>query len=104
MLQGECIYDEQRFASIHLSTETRKLMARQPRGTTLLWLNRLLLEEAYRDEIAPPSKWVDLCRLSVPSVVGALVFVLLCMLLRVEEATYLFGTVLKRLRRASARR
>ncbi|HOQ29027.1 MAG TPA: hypothetical protein PLH36_09830, partial [Armatimonadota bacterium] len=72
-------------------------------GTTLLWLNRLLLEEAYRDEIAPPSKWVDLCRLSVPSAVGAFVFVLLCMLLRVEEATYLFGTVVKRLRRRPAR-
>jgi len=103
VLQGECIYDEELFAGIHLSSETRKLMARQPRGTTLLWLNRLLLEEAYRDEIAPPSKWVDLCRLSVPSAVGAFVFVLLCMLLRVEEATYLFGTVVKRLRRRPAR-
>lgn len=99
ILQGECLYDEQRFAGMHISGETRKLMARRPKGTTLLWLNRLLLEEAYRDEIAPPSKWVDLFRLSVPSALGAFVFVLLCMVLRVEEATYLFGAVLKRLRR-----
>lgn len=99
IIQGECLYSEERFAAVPLSGETRKLVTREPRGTVGVWLNRMLLEEAYRDEIAPPQKWVDLIRLSVPSAVGALVFALLCLALRVEEATYLFGFILKRLRR-----
>ncbi len=99
LLQGECLYDRERFAAIPISRETAKLVERRPEGTIGLWLNRLLLEEAYRDEIAPPSKAVDFVRLSVPSAAGLLVFVILCLALRVDEAAILFGAVTKRLRR-----
>jgi len=46
------LYDEQRFAQITLTEETRKLAEQNPEGGALIHLNRSLLEEAYPLEIA----------------------------------------------------
>jgi len=52
LLQGDGFYDEQRFAQITLTEETRKLAEQSPQDEALIRLNRLLLEEAYPLEIA----------------------------------------------------
>ena len=53
LLQGPSIFEEKRFSGVNLSNEVRK-MAHQDNldGEDLIILNRLLLEEAYADEIA----------------------------------------------------
>jgi phage tail-like protein len=51
-LQGGSLYDEQRFAGVELTEETRKLIKKEPKDKALVYLNRLLLEEAYPNEIA----------------------------------------------------
>ena len=101
ILHGPSIYDERLFQGINLTDETRRLVRSNPTGRAGVWLNRLLLEEAYLEELEAPGKKADLIRLAVPSALGTIIFVLACMLLRVEEATYLFAPVLRRvLRRA----
>ena len=45
------LYDEERFAEVHLSERTRKLLAANPQSQRLVCLNRRLLEEAYPQEI-----------------------------------------------------
>jgi UDP-N-acetylmuramyl pentapeptide phosphotransferase/UDP-N-acetylglucosamine-1-phosphate transferase len=57
VLREASIYDEQRFKSVKLSEETRKLLAQNPQGENLVRLNRSLLEEAYPDEIAKNQKY-----------------------------------------------
>ena len=52
LIQGESLYDEQLFAHVTLTEETRKLIAQNPSGAALIQLNRILLEEAYPQEIA----------------------------------------------------
>jgi len=52
ILHGENLYDAQRFAHVVLSQKTRELAGQHPRKGALIRLNRLLLEEAYPDEIA----------------------------------------------------
>lgn len=52
LIQGESLYDEQCFAHVTLTEETRKLIAQNPSGAALIRLNRILLEEAYPQEIA----------------------------------------------------
>lgn len=57
VLSGESIYEEARFTGIELSEETRNLAREDPqREGERRRLNRLLLQEAYSDEIAPPSE------------------------------------------------
>lgn len=51
VIQGELIYDAQRFAKVKLLAETRKLLEQKPQGPALARLNRMLLEEAYPQEI-----------------------------------------------------
>ncbi|MCJ7444249.1 MAG: hypothetical protein MUO26_06935 [Methanotrichaceae archaeon] len=46
------LYDEKRFMHIELSNLTRELIGQNPQGDKLRILNRLLLEEAYPNEIA----------------------------------------------------
>jgi multidrug transporter EmrE-like cation transporter len=53
MAQGS-IFQPQRFASVRLSRETRKLLARPPEGNQVVHLNRLLLEDAYPGALATP--------------------------------------------------
>jgi MscS family membrane protein len=49
---GRGLYEEQRFARVDLSTETRELIERAPEGADLQRLNRLLLQDAYPSELS----------------------------------------------------
>lgn len=51
VLKGPSIFDEQRFAQIFLSEQTKRLIAQNPEGDERVHLNRLLLEQAYPKEI-----------------------------------------------------
>jgi len=51
IIQSGPIYDTNRFARVRLSKETAKLLAQNPQGQELVWLNRMLLLEAYPREI-----------------------------------------------------
>ncbi|MEH1770904.1 MAG: hypothetical protein V7K76_25320 [Nostoc sp.] len=51
LLLGESLYDEQRFASITLSAETKRLVQQNLYGKELICCNRLLLEEAFPSQI-----------------------------------------------------
>ncbi|MFO0752453.1 MAG: LPS assembly lipoprotein LptE [Thermodesulfovibrionales bacterium] len=53
VLQGASLYERDRFASVALTGETRDLAAREPKSSDRVLLNRLLLQEAYPDKIAP---------------------------------------------------
>lgn len=55
LLQDGDLYDEERFREVTLSEETRRLIEENPRGWGLIRLNRLLLEQAYPDEIVANS-------------------------------------------------
>jgi len=52
IIQGESLYERQRFAGITFSEETRMLLQQNPRGEKNARLNRLLLGEVYTTEIA----------------------------------------------------
>src|SRR4029453_19087372 len=52
ILKGVLIYETVRFAGVALSPETLALRSQNPKGTDLIRLNRLLLEDAYPLEIA----------------------------------------------------
>ena len=56
IIQNRRLYDEQRFAHVTLSKDAKEQIAQNPQGDDLLRLNRLLLEEAYPDEIARGDK------------------------------------------------
>lgn len=49
---GVSIYTESRFAEVALSPQTSTLLAQNPQGADLIRLNRLLLQDAYKVEIA----------------------------------------------------
>ena len=51
---GPSIYDERRFQDIERSPETRDLLATNPEGEDLARLNRLLLLDAYPQELSRP--------------------------------------------------
>ena len=50
-IQGQLIYDDQRFADINLSPDAKRQKAQNPKGDDLIRLNRLLLEDAYPREL-----------------------------------------------------
>ena len=52
LLEDESIYETGRFSHINLTSETRKLMNKNPHGAELIKLNRILIEEAYTHEIS----------------------------------------------------
>ncbi len=52
LMRGTSLYKTEHFASVALTANTRHLMASEPQGKDLMLLNRLLLEEAYPEEIA----------------------------------------------------
>ncbi|MCW5556908.1 MAG: patatin-like phospholipase family protein, partial [Verrucomicrobiae bacterium] len=56
ILQGDSIYEGQRFARIALRDKTETLKSQNPRGSDLQRLNRLLIEDAYPQEVSgiPP--------------------------------------------------
>lgn len=47
ILQGPPIYDTNRFAGVTLSPATQALLAKNPQDSTLIALNRMLLDDAY---------------------------------------------------------
>jgi hypothetical protein len=53
LLHSGPLYDQQRFPSERLSEQTRNLLQRPLLGESLVLLNRLLLEDAYKSEIKP---------------------------------------------------
>jgi hypothetical protein len=56
ILNGESIWDEERFVGVDLRAETRKIVRLNPRGAQRVRLNRLLLEDAY-----PAELWRHFC-------------------------------------------
>lgn len=60
IISGPSIYDRSRFHSIPLRPETEQLLKQNPRGQQLARLNKLLLEDAYPDQLARSSTtgWV----------------------------------------------
>ena len=51
VLKGDSIYGATRFDGINLSPKTKQLLEQNPQGEDLIFLNRLLLEDAYPEEI-----------------------------------------------------
>jgi subfamily B ATP-binding cassette protein MsbA len=49
---GPAVYDEARFRGVTLRPETSKLLAENPQGDGLVRLNRLLLEDAFSNELS----------------------------------------------------
>lgn len=52
LLKGISLFDERRFAKIKLTRQIQILVKQKPEGDDLIRLNRLLLEEAYPQEIS----------------------------------------------------
>jgi hypothetical protein len=52
IIQGEPIYEARRFAGVVLAEKTQELLAQKPEGEKLMRLNRMLLEDAYPQEIS----------------------------------------------------
>jgi hypothetical protein len=55
VIEGVCIYDDQRFQSVRLTTETKALARGTPRGEECECANRALLQEAFPDLIGGPA-------------------------------------------------
>ncbi|MFI5385543.1 MAG: caspase domain-containing protein [Fimbriimonadales bacterium] len=53
VVQGGSIYDENAFSKVKLSAKTKDLMKKQPQGDDLLKLNRMLLVDAYPNDVNP---------------------------------------------------
>ncbi len=51
MLQCEYVYDPARFAAVTLSAESRQLLTNNPQGEDLVYLNRVLINDAYPKEL-----------------------------------------------------
>ena len=52
IMQNGALYERQRFASVNLSLDTQDLLKQEPKGADLVRLNRMLLHDAYPEEIA----------------------------------------------------
>ncbi|MGA1841469.1 MAG: hypothetical protein ACMUIU_12665 [bacterium] len=57
LIRGPSIYDKDRFAHVTLSQDAQLLIEQNPEGEGLRCLNRLLLDEAYPQEIAKSPKF-----------------------------------------------
>src|SRR5688572_30220948 len=53
IVTGPSVYDEARFKDVKLRDETQSLLKRNPQGRDLARLNRVLLEDAYPNELWP---------------------------------------------------
>jgi len=72
LLQGASLHTPARFAGVTLRAETQRLLAQNPRGDELVRLNRMLLEDAYVNEITRISAGtdsVDLKRLRLADII-----------------------------------
>ncbi|HEX3797984.1 MAG TPA: MFS transporter [Verrucomicrobiae bacterium] len=57
-ISGPPIYDTNRFAKVPLSRGATNLLASEPTGANLVWLNHTLLDEAYPQEIKKLNHWL----------------------------------------------
>jgi len=57
LINGNVIYDENRFHGVFLRPETKELLAHNQQGEALVRLNRLLLGDAYPQEILTDQPW-----------------------------------------------
>jgi hypothetical protein len=51
IIKGPSLYDERRFDGVQLSAETRMMLAQKPHGQALVCLNRMLLQDAFPQEL-----------------------------------------------------
>lgn len=80
--EGKDLYDEERFASVHLPAEVRQLAQSHPTGIRKMRLNRLLLEARFGDAITPShSGKTPILRDLAVLPIGALAYSALCLLL-----------------------
>ena len=98
VLEGAAFYDADRFAGIALRPESQRLITLKPSGHDLDRLNRLLLEDAFKDEIHRQHwQWVgSFAFLLLPFVVLSLAFGALYQLMpntRVQPAAALVGGI-----------
>ena len=63
LLKAPGLFEERRFAQVELTESTRSLLAQPPQSEDLLHLNRLLLEEAYPDELVTSDSSDDILQL-----------------------------------------
>ena len=98
LLEGAAFYDAERFAGRALRQETQRLIALNPSGHELDRLNRLLLEDAFENEIHHQRwQWIgSFAFLLLPFVVLSLAFAALYQLMpntRVQPAAALVGGI-----------
>lgn len=55
VLEGPLLYDAERFEGVELRPKTQELLESSPEGLELVRLNRLLMEDAYPEELGPES-------------------------------------------------
>ncbi len=60
VITGGPIYDPARFAGVTISPAARALLTNDPQGAQLVWLNRLLLEDAYPQELTDNHRETEL--------------------------------------------
>ena len=88
LAQGPNLYDEKLFEEVTLKEETRSLMKSNPQGKQLVALNRLLLEDAYPQELVKrPGKMKMLLAVTLAGMAGMAAFFVMAVLLKVDEAS-----------------
>lgn len=97
------LYSVDRFAGVELSNKTATLAASNPKGKQLAELNRRLLDEAYRGEIAArpiarvESRAGSVLTVLVAMAVGGVVYFALLRLFKVDEMDYLWAALRRKL-------
>jgi hypothetical protein len=78
LIKAASFYDPDRFAGVTLRAETKALLAEHPQGERLSFLNRMLLDDAYSQEISQNSSlrplWRDQNGNSLKSVVASMYY------------------------------
>jgi len=65
VIMGPFLYERQRFAGVRLAQDTLKIVEEGRKGANVVYLNRMLLDQAYADDLqkmrpyGPPSQMLD---------------------------------------------
>jgi putative peptidoglycan lipid II flippase len=103
VIQGPLIYTKERFAEESVKVATITAAKANPTGDARARLNRLLLEEAYSQELVKrPGKMKILMAVCAAGMMGMFVFIMLGALLKIEEVTQL-GSLSKKIRKKLGR-
>ncbi|MFH1742359.1 MAG: MFS transporter [bacterium] len=62
LIQGEGLYNEERFAHLELSQRIQNFVAQRPTGENLVLFNRLLVEAEFPEELADLQSYIDSVR------------------------------------------